>query len=600
MRIGRYLKNNRSGALSIDDALLNSLDAVGISESGRMIVKRVVMKLKELMEKSNKNLPDLIFDIYEITGLNRAFTHTRSIRNTESLMNLKRFHEISENYCKTHGESLDSFIHYLEILDTVGVNFEASEVENVDAVRVMTMHAVKGLQFRTVIVTNLAEKRFPLERTAKEPLIPKELNPDIKRHLFSLGKLSPEEKNDAIKNYERESLLYEERRLCYVSFTRAKEKLFLTFSRSYNKDEDSSAPSQFLEEIDFRDNKDIFLIEDKEEKGTVFAPCSRREQFRSMLKSQLIESLDSEDFNSILSRLATYYAVREGKLINYPKIVDWDNVIDVEYIKDRLNTEVGEKSYLTFDADSFTFSPSALLEYDECPKKYELSHIFRMPERGAFEFTAASTGTFVHEVLENGVRKCFKTSGEFKSLAVELSKLPQYEGVKLDDVSTMIDVFWERNKGKYDEKSKVESWVNVTLGGFRFNGKIDRIDFIKDKDVEIIDYKTNRQAIPPKHRSWQLGFYALAVKKQMNLNPVRLTLEMLALEKPFEAEVDESGIVTSGSCKSFNVADVEKELIECAAKIKKDYETGFLPSKDDTPCRFCGYKFYCPKWEDTA
>ena len=31
-------------------------------------------------------------------------------------------------------------------------------------------------------------------------------------------------------------------------------------------------------------------------------------------------------------------------------------------------------------------------------------------------------------------------------------------------------------------------------------------------------------------------------------------------------------------------------------KIVADYEGEFLPVKEDAPCKFCGYKFYCPKW----
>jgi hypothetical protein len=41
------------------------------------------------------------------------------------------------------------------------------------------------------------------------------------------------------------------------------------------------------------------------------------------------------------------------------------------------------------------------------PKKYELQQIFQMPGRGAFGFSAADTGTFIHEVLEFGVKNCF-------------------------------------------------------------------------------------------------------------------------------------------------------------------------------------------------
>ena len=72
---------------------------------------------------------------------------------------------------------------------------------------------------------------------------------------------------------------------------------------------------------------------------------------------------------------------------------------------------------------------------------------------------------------------------------------------------------------------------------------------------------------------------------------------MLRLEKPFVGEVDEKGNVCSGRSKGFNITDIENELVDCAKKIVNDYETEFLPAEDDNVCRFCGYKFYCPKWD---
>ena len=625
IKIGRYLKESKD--ISIDDALLNCLRDLELSVAGRMVVERVVLKLKELIKNSNKELPELILDIYEIVGLNRAFTHTRSIRNSESLMNLKVFYELSENYYRTHGKSISSFVDYIEILDKLGVDLDAARIENVNAIRIMTMHAVKGLEFKTVIVTNLAEKRFPIERTSRMPLIPKELNPDIKRYLNSIGvgKLdenrlrffhkprdifhcsenNEKEKNAAIKSYEKLSIIYEERRLCYVSFTRAKEKLIITYARSYNNIEDSSLPSVFLEEINFRENEDITLLKDDLEKGTLFAPNSRYEQFKSMLKKQFVDSLDSDDFNSLLARLVTYHAIREGKLMNYSKIVDWDKIVDKTELEDQIKINCEKSSCLKFDPNSFTFSPTSLLTYDECPKKYELRYIFRMPERGAFEGTSGLTGSFVHEVLEHGVREGFKSKEEFLNFALEISKSPQYKDKNLDmaEIDKMIGIFWERHAEKYDNKSLVEGTLNITSGGFKFSGKFDRIDFISNdnnnKDVEIIDYKTNKNIIPPKKRAWQLGFYAIAVKKQLGLNPKKLTFEMLKLEKPFEAMVDKNGNVKSGGSRGFNIKDVESELIGCAKSIVNDYETEFLPSISDTPCVFCGYKFYCPKWEES-
>jgi DNA helicase-2/ATP-dependent DNA helicase PcrA len=65
-----------------------------------------------------------------------------------------------------------------------------------DAVNLMTLHAAKGLEFPVVFMVGMEEGLFPHSRSLMD-------------------------KNE----------LEEERRLCYVGMTRAKEKLFLTYSR---------------------------------------------------------------------------------------------------------------------------------------------------------------------------------------------------------------------------------------------------------------------------------------------------------------------------------------------------------------------------------
>ena len=68
--------------------------------------------------------------------------------------------------------------------------------------------------------------------------------------------------------------------------------------------------------------------------------------------------------------------------------------------------------------------------------------------------------------------------------------LPEWDGVDLDEINTLLDVFWERHNGKYDKDSIVENKLSFEIDGLRFGGKFDRIDFLNDKDIEIIDYKT--------------------------------------------------------------------------------------------------------------
>ena len=294
VKIGRYLKKNK---VCIDLALLKDLEKIDLSENGKKIVNRIIYKLQEIISVSNKALPDLILDIFELSGLNRAFTHSRTNQNIEALMNLKNFYDLAENYYRTHSKDLSSFIDYLEILDDLGVNIDAAKIKDINAVRLMTIHAVKGLQFDTVIVSNLADNRFPVTRTSNEPLIPKEFLPHLKDYVDSLGIEDDDEIKNAIKEYEKDQLLYEERRLCYVAITRTKQRLFLTYARSYNKEIDSATPSIFLHELDYKNNDDVEFIEDKDEKCTLFAPTSKYESLKTLLKNQLIQALDSDNID---------------------------------------------------------------------------------------------------------------------------------------------------------------------------------------------------------------------------------------------------------------------------------------------------------------
>jgi DNA helicase II / ATP-dependent DNA helicase PcrA len=594
LKIGRYIKKRKyeDKEFSIDLALLTGVDKLQLSNEGKVIVHRVASKLKEILHESVKPLPSLILEIYELVGLNRAFSYDRTPRNVEAMMNLREFYNLAENYYQLHSKRLASFINYLEIVSDLGVNVPASRVTEVNAVRLMTIHATKGLQFDTVIVSNLAAKRFPITRTSNEPLIPKDLLPEQKKILDSLG--PNDDPDEAIKEYEKEMLLVEERRLCYVAFTRAKNNLILTYAKSYNEKEDSATSSIFLEEIEFKTNENVEFVEDDEEKSMIFAPASRLEQFKSMLKKQLIDSLDTDDFQSLFNRLVNYHVLREGKVENYKKKVDFN----LNYDQMMINLKMFKKkvSGLTFTSRDLVFSPTALLAYSECPKKYELGKILNMPSVSDFKWTAASAGSFVHQVLEDGVKAGFDSLKQFIEHAKKLSALSDWHGVDLKDVDNLLRIFWARNEGIYGSDSLVEQKLFMEVDGLRFFGLADRIDVSKE-GVTIVDYKTNKNSLGSHERSWQLGYYALAAIEK-GWKPKKLVLEMLRLDKPLEMEVDGDEVKgPDGRTKGFKLSEVKQELIDCAKAIIHDYEHEFMWVEDDKPCKWCGYKFYCPKWE---
>lgn len=85
-----------------------------------------------------------------------------------------------------------------------------------DAVQLMTMHSAKGLEFPLVFIAGMEEGLFPHKMSA-----------------------------DSLTGLE------EERRLCYVAITRAREKLFMSYaeSRRLHGEENLTRPSRFIREV---------------------------------------------------------------------------------------------------------------------------------------------------------------------------------------------------------------------------------------------------------------------------------------------------------------------------------------------------------------
>ncbi|MBT4518524.1 MAG: DNA helicase II [Halieaceae bacterium] len=93
---------------------------------------------------------------------------------------------------------------------------DAQAAEHEDGVQLMTLHSAKGLEFPLVFLAGMEENLFPHQMSMEEP-----------------GRLE------------------EERRLCYVGLTRAKEKVVLTYAetRRMHGTERFNAPSRFIREI---------------------------------------------------------------------------------------------------------------------------------------------------------------------------------------------------------------------------------------------------------------------------------------------------------------------------------------------------------------
>ena len=188
-------------------------------------MKAKISNFRELMRRiknfalHNKPSKTIIF-IAEESGLLKEFD--KSEEETERIENIKELSALAQRYDNMfidNESGLNIFEEAIEkmIEDVSLASDQDGDKENVDAVRLMTVHASKGLEFSYVFVTGLEEGLFPHNR------------------------------DDAQSEEESE----EERRLFYVAITRAKKKLVLSYSqtRTIFGNRGVNIPSEFVLEI---------------------------------------------------------------------------------------------------------------------------------------------------------------------------------------------------------------------------------------------------------------------------------------------------------------------------------------------------------------
>ena len=172
-------------------------------------------------ELGKKNAYDLATLVGKNTGLVKDLFNDKTTEglaryeNVQELLNsIKEFTEtpMNEEDGEVGDKSLGSYLQQIVLL----TDADDSKKENADAVKLMTIHAAKGLEFSVVFVGGLEETLFP----------------------------------NAMSINTREEL-EEERRLFYVAITRAKHKLFLSYSNARYRfgQLQQNDPSRFIDEI---------------------------------------------------------------------------------------------------------------------------------------------------------------------------------------------------------------------------------------------------------------------------------------------------------------------------------------------------------------
>lgn len=186
---------------SLYDALLSCLDTELFRRSRAREYARLIEKYRAIFD--GMDLTDLLSGILSESGYEEML---RISGEEERLDNLAELKQAIYDFQRKAGEDV-TLGNYL---DHAALFTNMDQTERAEAVKLMTIHSAKGLEFPVVFLCGLSEGIFPGKRA------------------------NTREK------------LEEERRLCYVAMTRAKDRLFLSDAAGINYDGSFRYPSRFV------------------------------------------------------------------------------------------------------------------------------------------------------------------------------------------------------------------------------------------------------------------------------------------------------------------------------------------------------------------
>ena len=197
--ISMYQVIKNADVYGLNRVYLNSREFIDCMES--IIAKKDELTISELVKKILKD-----------TGYTRALENENTIEAENRIANLEEFLNVAVEF---EEESADNGLS--DFLEGITLSSDLDNMEETEeSVTLMTLHSAKGLEFPVVFLVGMEEGIFP-----------------------------------GYKSIGEQKELEEERRLCYVGVTRAKENLFLTNSKQRTTfgSTTHNPPSRFLQEI---------------------------------------------------------------------------------------------------------------------------------------------------------------------------------------------------------------------------------------------------------------------------------------------------------------------------------------------------------------
>jgi len=560
---------------------LEHLDAVeGLSDEGRERLQESALELAGLREAARRPVGEFLAEIMRRTGLLAELdAHPDQRMATARRRNLAAFLDQVHAFQPVEGElTLRAFLDYVDSIDDDREWAPVQPSED-DTVKVMTVHAAKGLEFDTVFVPGLAKDLFPNERIQQNPMRRgSSLDVELRRDCDLLPRFEGVMSTfvDALRNQE----LFEERRTAYVALTRAKRRLFASSAIWYGETLKAKKVGKFLIELMSwarRSGSAEIVVEAEEGAEGEQNPLAG---YRQRFVREWPGPARPEDADTLFPqgwrRAALEAAGANGVSPASLSSLDAGERSEYEGLSAERRTLAAHLKELETTADETRRAPRAVsvggvIDYARCPKRFYWSAVRPLPR---FSGPSARIGSEIHAWIEresSGQASLLELEEEPDLTSEEIAGRPGRtrqlrEAFLASRFANMVPLYAERP-------------FILSVGGFVVNGRIDAIYGAQDGPWEIVDYKTGLKPSQDDLLSTlQLELYALACIDIWGKRPDELTLTYLYL--------------AAGEEVSRPLAETERvraRVLEWLAGIR---EERFEPMPGEH-CRWCDFLSFC-------
>jgi DNA helicase II / ATP-dependent DNA helicase PcrA len=449
--ISTLLENSDKKTLSLYEMLLAADAVPELGTETKNNIKKFLQILHNHAGLAKHHAANEVFvDLATELGL-RQKLEAETLENAENRELLEQFYKKIETFVQENSDkSMHYFLYLLDLEMEAGDEGQIKFDPNLgpESIKVLTVHSAKGLEFEHVFIINMVDQRFPT-RARKDAI---EIPPALVKDILPEGDFH----------------LQEERRLFYVSLTRAKSRLFLTWAKDYGG-KTLKKPSQFLIETSLVPSEKSSLATGK----VVFnKPTNTAIVYQDLPKSFSFSAIKAFK-NCPLEYKYKYYLKFPTKGNHYLSFGQTIHLTFELFMKDylkRLNTK---------QQDLFGAQPGKI-------------------EIGSFSFLEQ----LYHQ---NWIDEWYRSKEDKEKY--------RNKGLK------MLKTFYQSLQNNTPVPKFIEQRFSLKLGAYNFNGKIDRADLLPDGSIKILDYKTSEK-VPKKtdkNDLDQLYIYQWAAQDYLNV-----------------------------------------------------------------------------------